>query len=145
MSEPIRIVAALIRDDHGRVLLVRKRGTAAFMQPGGKRDAGEDDVTALARELNEELGCRALPGTFAALGTFECGAANEPDRRVNAAVYSVNVTGHIAARAEIDEIIWVDPSAPPDIHLAPLTRDHVLPLAQLGTMRSHFSRNSSTA
>ena len=32
----ISVVAALIRDEQGRVLLVRKRGTAAFMQPGGK-------------------------------------------------------------------------------------------------------------
>ena len=130
MSAPIRIVAALIRDEQGRVLLVRKRGTAAFMQPGGKRDPGEDDVTALARELDEELGCRVVPETFAALGTFECVAANEPDRRVNAAVYRVDVTGAIAARAEIDEIVWIDPVSPPDIHLAPLTRDHVLPLAR---------------
>ena len=130
MSAPIRIVAALIRDEQGRVLLVRKRGTAAFMQPGGKRDPGEDDVTALARELDEELGCQVLPETFAALGTFECVAANEPDRRVNAAVYRVDVTGAIAARAEIDEIVWIDPASPPDIHLAPLTRDHVLPLAR---------------
>ena len=129
MSQPISIVAALIRDEAGRVLLVRKRGTAAFMQPGGKRDAGEDDVTALARELDEELGCRVVPGTVSPLGTFECVAANEPDRRVNAAVYSVDVTGDIAARAEIDEIVWIDPAAPPNIHLAPLTRDHVLPLA----------------
>ncbi|MEA2872216.1 MAG: 8-oxo-dGTP diphosphatase [Hyphomicrobiales bacterium] len=129
MSEPISIVAALIRDASGRVLLVRKRGTQAFMQPGGKRDAGEDDVTALARELDEELGCRVVPGTVSPLGTFECQAANEPDRRVNAAVYAVGVTGDIAARAEIDEILWIDPSSPPDIHLAPLTRDHVLPLA----------------
>ena len=53
MSEPIRIVAALIRDETGRVLLVRKRGTAAFMQPGGKRDAGEDDVHRAERELDE--------------------------------------------------------------------------------------------
>lgn len=45
MSErTISIVAALIRDDAGRLLLVRKRGTLAFMQPGGKRDAGESDV-----------------------------------------------------------------------------------------------------
>jgi 8-oxo-dGTP diphosphatase len=130
MSAPIRIVAALIRDPQGRVLLVRKRGTAAFMQPGGKRDPGEDDVSALARELHEELGCQVRPETFAALGTFECVAANEPDRRVNAAVYRVDVTGEIAARAEIDEIVWIDPAAPPDIHLAPLTRDHVLPLAR---------------
>ena len=51
MSEQvISIVAALIRDEAGRVLLVRKRGTHAFMQPGGKRDPGEDDATALVRE-----------------------------------------------------------------------------------------------
>ena len=36
----IKIVAALIHDETGRVLLVRKRGTRAFMQPGGKRAAG---------------------------------------------------------------------------------------------------------
>ena len=127
----ISIVAALIRDPAGRVLLVRKRGTAAFMQPGGKRDAGEDDVAALAREIDEELGCRVLPGSARALGVFDCAAANEPGRLVNAAVYSVDVTGDVVARAEIDELIWVDPASPPDIHLAPLTRDHVLPLARV--------------
>jgi 8-oxo-dGTP diphosphatase len=39
------------------------------------------------------------------------------------------VTGDIAPSQEIDEVIWIDPKAPPDISLAPLTRDHVLPLA----------------
>ena len=58
---PIKVVAALISDDAGRVLLVRKRGTAAFMQPGGKRDPGEDDIAALSREIVEELGCRLVP------------------------------------------------------------------------------------
>jgi 8-oxo-dGTP diphosphatase len=47
----ISVVAALIRDGDGRVLLVRKRGTAAFMQPGGKRDAGETDVAASRARL----------------------------------------------------------------------------------------------
>ncbi len=130
MSEPIHVVAALIRDDAGRVLLVRKRGTQAFMQPGGKRDPGEDDVTALARELNEELGCRVVPDSISSLGMFRCQAANETDRQVHAAVYSVDVTGNIAARAEIEELTWIDPASPPDIHLAPLTRDHVLPLVR---------------
>ena len=130
MVEPIRIVAALIRNDEGRVLLVRKRGTATFMQPGGKRDPGEDDVTALTRELDEELGCGVVARSVAALGTFECQAANETDRRVEAAVYAVDVVGTVAARAEIDEIRWIDPLAPGEIDLAPLTRDHVLPLAR---------------
>jgi 8-oxo-dGTP diphosphatase len=42
------------------MLVVRKRGTAIFMKPGGKREPGEDDLTALAREIDEELGCRLI-------------------------------------------------------------------------------------
>ena len=78
----ISVVAALIRDGDGRVLLVRKRGTAAFMQPGGKRDVGESDVAALAREIGEELGCRIKDSSVQALGVFDCPAANEPGFQV---------------------------------------------------------------
>jgi 8-oxo-dGTP diphosphatase len=106
----IGVVAALIRDDAGRMLVVRKRGTEAFMQPGGKRDAGEDDLTALEREISEELGCRMVPGSAQALGQFNSVAANEPGWQV----------------------LWIDPTAPEAIVLAPLTRDHVLPLAAHG-------------
>ena len=125
----IKVVAALIRDDTGRVLLVRKRGTAMFMQPGGKRDPGEDDVAALTREIAEELGCVLVPASVRPLGEFDAVAANEPGFRVRANLYGVDVTGDIMPSQEIDEAIWVDPAAPPDVHLAPLTRDHVLPLA----------------
>ena len=127
---PIRIVAALIRDDAGRVLLVRKRGTSAFMQPGGKRDGDEDDIAALSREIAEELGCGVLAASIRPLGEFDAVAANEPGFRVQAKLYGIDVTGEIAPSREIDEMIWVDPAAPPDIVLAPLTRDHVLPLAR---------------
>jgi 8-oxo-dGTP diphosphatase len=125
----IEIVAALIRDDAGRVLLVRKRGTTAFMQPGGKRDAGEDDAAALMREIGEELGCYPVRGSIRPLGEFDAVSANEPGFRVRASLYGIDVTGDIAPQAEIDAMVWIDPAAPPDIPLAPLTRDHVLPLA----------------
>ena len=128
-TEMINIVAALIHDETGRVLLVRKRGTRAFMQPGGKRAAGEDDITALSREIAEELGCSAIPASLRPLGEFNAVAANEPGFRVQASLYGVDVTGGITPNQEIDEAIWIDPAAPPDILLAPLTRDHVLPLA----------------
>ncbi|MGA9089196.1 MAG: NUDIX domain-containing protein [Bradyrhizobium sp.] len=128
----IKVVAALIRDDAGRVLLVRKRGTAAFMQPGGKRDLGEDDIAALSREILEELGCGVVGASVRPLGEFDAIAANEPGFRVQACLYRIDVTGDITPSREIDETIWVDPSAPPDIPLAPLTRDHVLPLASAG-------------
>jgi 8-oxo-dGTP diphosphatase len=128
----IEIVAALIRDDAGRVLLVRKRGTAAFMQPGGKRDPGEDDIAALAREIAEELGCCVVRDSVRPLGRFDAVAANEPGFRVHACLYGIDVTGDIAPKQEIDAMIWIDPASPPDVPLAPLTRDHVLPLASRG-------------
>jgi 8-oxo-dGTP diphosphatase len=127
----IKIVAALICDDAGRVLLVRKRGTTAFMQPGGKRDPGEDDTAALSREIAEELGCRVIRASIRPLGEFDIIAANEPGWRVQASLYGIDVIGEIAPSREIDETIWIDPVAPPDIPLAPLTREHVVPLASM--------------
>jgi 8-oxo-dGTP diphosphatase len=49
----ILIAAAIVRDDAGRFLLVRKRGSEIFFQPGGKIDAGEKPETALIREIAE--------------------------------------------------------------------------------------------
>lgn len=121
MTQPtIDIVTAVIRDDAGRMLVVRKRGTAIFMKPGGKREPGEDDLTALARELDEEIGCRLVGAAL--LGAFEAPAANEPGFTVRAATYLATVEGRIAARAEIEELAWIDPAAPGDIVLAPLMR-----------------------
>ena len=116
----IDIVTAVIRDDAGRMLVVRKRGTAIFMKPGGKREPGEDDITALARELDEELGCRLVEATL--LGRFEAPAANEPDHLVRAATYLARVEGEIEVRAEIEEMAWINIAAPGDIRLAPLMR-----------------------
>lgn len=121
MTPPsIDIVTAVIRDVAGRMLVVRKRGTAIFMKPGGKREPGEDDLTALARELDEEIGCRLVGATL--LGAFEAPAANEPGFTVRAATYLATVEGRIVAQAEIAELAWIDPAAPGDIALAPLMR-----------------------
>lgn len=128
-APPLAIVAALVRDGEGRVLLVRKVGTRAFMQPGGKREAGEDDLAALDRELAEELGCSIVTGSAVALGDFLAPAANEPERDVAAVVYAVTITGTARPSAEIAEILWVDPLHLPDIDIAPLSRDYILPLA----------------
>lgn len=129
-DKTIDVVAALIRDAQGRVLLVRKRGTAAFMQPGGKRDVGESDIAALSREIVEELGCCVDQRTARSLGEFDCASANEPGFALRASVYAIDIAGAVSPRAEIDEIVWVDPCKPTDLPLAPLTRDHVLPLAR---------------
>lgn len=51
----IQIAAALIDDDAGRLLLVRKAGTEWFMQAGGKIENGESPLSALRRELGRKL------------------------------------------------------------------------------------------
>ena len=122
----IEVVAGLIRDGDGLLLTVRKRGTATFMLPGGKRDPGEDDLAALTRELGEELGC--VLETSRPFGVFEAPAANEPGANVRSHVYAVEVSGALAAQAEIEELLWIDPASPPPVRLAPLLETRVLPV-----------------
>jgi 8-oxo-dGTP pyrophosphatase MutT (NUDIX family) len=128
----IRIAAAVIRDRRGRTLLVRKRGTAAFMQAGGKIEPGETPAAALARELAEELGLEIEAAALAPLGRFAAPAANEPGCTVEAELFALDVESAVTPTAEIAEALWIDPAAPPPIPLAPLTRDHALALAMLG-------------
>jgi 8-oxo-dGTP diphosphatase len=126
----IEIVAAVVRDDEGRLLLVRKRNTTAFMQPGGKREPGETDLEALAREVHEELGCYFDAAGSRPLGRAQATAANEPGHLVEAEIYSIQLQGEIEPAAEIDAIVWVNPLELPDLPLAPLTEHVVLPMVR---------------
>jgi len=48
VSPAIRVSAAVVTDSAGWALVVRKRGTEMFMQPGGKPEAGGGHDLALA-------------------------------------------------------------------------------------------------
>jgi 8-oxo-dGTP diphosphatase len=126
----VRIVAAVVMDGAGRTLLVRKRGTAAFMQPGGKPAPGETSLGALEREIVEELGCGLEPASCRTLGRFSAPAANEPGWTVEAELFSARLLGAIRLDAEIEEAIWIDPDSDTGVELAPLTRAYALPLAR---------------
>lgn len=130
----IVIVAAVIVDDAGRMLLVRKRGTERFMQAGGKIDAGESPAQALVRELAEELAVDVSPDDLTHLGRFHAAAANEAGFVVDAEVYSVRVRGIPVASAEIEEIVWVAPHEAHTLPLAPLTGEVLLPLIVAGAV-----------
>ncbi|PBQ06138.1 DNA mismatch repair protein MutT [Pseudomonas congelans] len=124
----IRIAAALLIGADGRTLLVRKRGTQAFMQPGGKIEPGEPAAQALARELEEELGLIVDPAQAEFLGEFTAPAANEPGFEVNCQLYEVRTDAQAVPAAEIEEVLWVDADSHAGLQLAPLTRDLILPL-----------------
>ena len=50
------MAAVCFRDPADRILTVRKRGTSAFMLPGGKVEHEESPESAVLREVFEELG-----------------------------------------------------------------------------------------
>ncbi len=126
----IGIVAAIVLDDRGRLLLVRKHGSTWFMLPGGKPEIGEAAEDALAREIDEELGC-ALAAPPVAFGRFTAAAVNEPGAVVDARLYRIGLTAAPTARAEIAELRWYTLGSD-DADLAPLVRDHVVRLVASG-------------
>ncbi|WP_226505034.1 NUDIX domain-containing protein [Pseudomonas sp. MWU16-30317] len=128
MSKIIHIAAALLLDAQGQTLLVRKRGTTAFMQPGGKIEAHEQPVEALARELFEELGLSIDTQQAEYLGQFSAPAANEPGFEVCCQLFRVHSVAAVQPAAEIEEARWVDIDQVEPLELAPLTRDLILPL-----------------
>lgn len=124
----IRVSAALITDDAGLALMVRKHGTSAFMQPGGKPEPGESAADCLSRELAEELGAVVPAADLEYVGLFRSEAANEPGHALEAEVFRAHVRGPFAVAAEIAELRWVDPHDWGDLHVAPLSAEHLLPL-----------------
>jgi len=126
MRSPAQVIkvglAAIVS---GRLLVVRKRGKASFILPGGKREAGEDDLAALTRELDEELGCRLACPAYE--GRFADRAADLPNTNVVVLLYSGALAGEPEPKAEIEELAWIDIMAPGDVRLAPSITNSILP------------------
>src|SRR5215212_11994218 len=118
------VVAALLTDSAGRLVLVRKRGTSRFMQPGGKPEPGETPRTALLRELGEELRFFPRRDALVPLGLFEADAANEPGHVVRADVFRVRTDAQLRPAAEIEEVLRCTPAEAAALgdRLAPLAR-----------------------
>lgn len=125
---PIRIAAALIENGRGEMLLVRKAGTRAFMQAGGKIEPHEQPIEALGRELAEELNWAGDIDAASYLGCFKAAAANEPGQTVEAELFLLRARGGMRANGEIDAMVWVNPTQARALDLAPLTQRCVLPL-----------------
>jgi 8-oxo-dGTP diphosphatase len=130
-GQTIRVSAALCVDASGRMLVVRKRGTHVFMQPGGKPEPGETAAATLSRELREEIGASIPPHLLEPLGQYTAPAANEAGATLVADVFRVTLSGPIAAAAEIAEVRWLHPDEFGAVAVAPLITEHMLPLMRM--------------
>ena len=119
----ITVVAAVIRDAQGRVLLTQRpvdRHMGGLWEfPGGKIDDGEAPAEALVRELDEELGVEIRvekPLTFA--------VHEEPGLRILLLFYSASILDGTPQGHEGQAVEWVPandlmsyPSPPADAEL----------------------------
>ena len=115
---PVDVVVGIVRDSAGRILVNQRRpGThlaGLWEFPGGKCHTGEGHQTALARELQEELGIEMV--TAEPLLTL---CHDYPDRRVHLDVWSVlEYMGEPRSREE-QAIAWVYPQALSSLEFLP--------------------------
>ena len=104
---------AVIRDDEGRVLRIRRRDTGRWGLPGGGIEFGETPADAVVREAFEETGFTVEVLRLAAI---------DWKRKVADAVFvfECRITGGTATpSAESSEVTFIDiaepPNAPPHI------------------------------
>lgn len=130
MSKVIYIAAACITDPLNRLLVVRKKGSEIFMQPGGKIEQGERPIETLVREIKEELNLD-IPLTLpTVVGSFEAPAANEPGYIVKAELFRIELphSPTLQAAAEIAEARWLTYDDISQVNMAPLMHTYVIPL-----------------
>ncbi len=120
----ITVAAAIIQNEQNQLLLVRKRNTSFFMQVGGKLELNELPEQTMLREIEEEIGTKAIIQQF--IGRFETPAANEADHLLVSYVYEVKLEEAPQINAEIAEMKWIDLDAEHNL-LAPLTTQVVIP------------------
>ncbi|MEI3849528.1 MULTISPECIES: NUDIX hydrolase [unclassified Microbacterium] len=129
MTATVHVSAAVLVDDAGRALVVRKHGATVFQQPGGKPDPGETALDAVVREVAEETGIVADRAAFEPLGRFTDAAANEPGHLVVADAYVLRVaagSGTAIPAAEIAELRWIGEHEVEATPLAPLSRNQLI-------------------
>lgn len=91
-----------------RVLMARSKGKDKFYLPGGKREEGEDDQSALIREIREELSIDIVPESLKYVDTFSAQADGKPaGTLVRLTCYQSDFYGECKPAAEIEEIDWI--------------------------------------
>jgi ADP-ribose pyrophosphatase YjhB (NUDIX family) len=95
-------VSGVIPDDHGRVLLIRRRDNQHWEPPGGVLELAETIHDGLRREIREETGLDIEPGPLT--GVYK----NMP-RGIVALVFRCKITGgHLATSDEVTAFHWAD-------------------------------------
>ncbi|WP_159943554.1 MULTISPECIES: NUDIX domain-containing protein [unclassified Nocardiopsis] len=109
-SSPAAVIDALawVHVREGRLLCVRTAGVDLFYLPGGKREPGESDEEAVAREAREEVSVVLRPDTVRRVAVIdEVAHAQAPGTRVRLSCHTAEYDGDIAVDNEIADLAWI--------------------------------------
>ena len=127
----IPCVGAVIKDDRGRLLLIKRGhapGAGLWSLPGGRIEAGETDAQALAREMREETGLLVRAGQL--IGRVRRPAADGAVLDIRD--YAATVTGGtLRAGDDAADARWVDGS---ELACLPMTEGLVEALTDWGVL-----------
>lgn len=109
-SSTVKVIDALgwVYVQGGHLLCARSHHKDAFYLPGGKREPGESDWEAIAREVREEMSLTLDPDSLSLFSIIEAPAhGHGPTARVVLRCYECGFHGEIHPAAEIEEIAWL--------------------------------------
>lgn len=109
MAAPLHVVAGVLRDEQGRVLLARrppgKADAGLWEFPGGKVEANESALDALRRELREELGVGIREG--APLIRVPVASADATAIRLHLDTWTIRGFDGVPVAHEHEALTWV--------------------------------------
>ncbi|WP_280456770.1 NUDIX hydrolase [Nocardia carnea] len=119
-------VSALVQDDRGRVLMIRRSDNDLYAIPGGGLEAGETVTQAVEREVFEETGItvqvRELVGVFSNPHHVIAFDDGEVRQEFSICFRAVPISGTVRTSSESKEVDWVAPQRLPELNIHPSVR-----------------------
>lgn len=125
--------SAIVTDDRGRVLLVKRRDNTLWALPGGGHDLGETIAATAVREVEEETGLHVvvtgLVGIYTNPQHVVAFTDGEVRQQFSLCFTTTLLGGQLAIDHESTDIAWTHPNDIPNLDIHPSMRlriDHYL-------------------
>jgi 8-oxo-dGTP pyrophosphatase MutT (NUDIX family) len=107
-------VTVVVRDDAGRVLLIKRSDNSLWALPGGAQDVGESTAQAAIREVKEETGLQievdGISGIYSNPNHVIAYDDGEVRQEFSICFRAHPIGGTIRTSAESTRVEWTDPS-----------------------------------
>ncbi|WP_328632783.1 NUDIX domain-containing protein [Streptomyces sp. NBC_00356] len=119
-------VTAVVRDEHGNVLLIHKTDNGLWALPGGGHDVGESIARTVVREVEEETGIEVAVEDVVGLYTDPQHVIGYDDGEVrqqfSICFHARPIGGTLRTSSESKEVRWVSPADLDSLDIHPSMR-----------------------